>query len=200
MMNCEFSLESISTFIQGIIKNRATVPYYKLVTEVQQAISDAEWKAEESLDRWSVYYQKNRVSNENIQTCIRSKKKKVEQLSRAVYQLADLALKGNLQNPKYIKMNQSERRTAFRHQANECIFFKKQYVWDEALLHNISKTGAMISTLKQLQTDEQVILNLVHKEKLINEQIMAKVVWKTMDNKFGLHFNNSLPSFPTQYL
>ncbi len=199
-MNCEFSLNSISTFIQEINKKRATVPYYKLISDIQHAISDAKRKAEESLDRWSVYYQKNRVSSENIQTCIRSKKKKVEELSSVVYQLADLALKGNLHNPKYVKMDQSERRTAFRHQANECIFFKQHYVWDEGLLHNISKTGAMISTIKQLQTEEQVILNLVHKEKLKNEQILAKVVWKTVDNKFGLHFDNGLPDVPTQYL
>jgi len=199
-MNFELSLNSISIFIQEIIEKRATIPYYKLVPEVQQAISDAENRAEESLDSWSFYYQKNRVSSENIQTCIRSKKKKVMELTGAVQHLADLALKGNLYKSSYLKMNQSERRTAFRHQANECIFFKQHYVWDEGLLHNISKTGAMISTLKHLQTDEKVILNLVHKEKLVNEQIMAKVVWTTVDNKFGLQFNNVLPGVPTQYV
>lgn len=199
-MNFEFSLQSIGTFIQEIVRKRASKPYYQLVSEVESAISNAAMKAEESLDGWSVYYQKNRISDENIRSCIRSKRNKVSELSNALYKLSDLALKGVLGKSRYIKLNQSERRTAFRHKTNECIFLKQHYVWDEALLQNISKTGAMISTLKTLTKDEQVILNLVDKEKMTNEQIAAKIVWQTVDNRFGLQFNYALPAAPTQYV
>jgi len=199
-MDLEFSLQSISFFLNKVIRRKETIPKKQLLTESYSIIDYAKQNAIENMNKWAFHYQNIGYSENDIKQYVMSKEKKLKEIRAALDDLVALALKGAIEEPLFYSVRQSDRRDTTRFYGKKSIFFKQRHAWDEALLHNISETGAMISTLKHLDENDPIILNLINNHQMKNEQIVANVVWQSVDNKIGLHFSSLLPARPAVYL